>query len=60
MERGNEYERESGWREARGRQKLSERSRGGGGRESYREMFVGESTQGGAVKGFLEADTRLS
>lgn len=38
---------------------MSERSRGMEG-ESYREMFVGESTQGLAVKGFLEADSHSS
>lgn len=52
--------RESGRREVRGRQRLSECSRGmerdrerEGGGKSYREMFVGESTQGVAVKGFF-------
>lgn len=33
---------------------------GDGGGESYRGVFVGESTQGVAVKGFLEADTYSS
>lgn len=61
-------ERESGRKDVRGRQRLSECSRGmerdggreGGRRKSYREMFVGESTQGVAVKGFLEADSHSS
>lgn len=57
MDRGNEYKRERV-----GGEKL-EGDRGGEGdgrRESYREMFVGESTQGVAVKGFLEAITHSS